>query len=103
MTSGDGDRWVRDMMMTLSAVWDHKKPHGSENSYEPLPTANCPNLVCAQKHQLAIAFVGFETGRWPEWLREKENMDIFCTYSNMFLFYLLVCLLVVVEVLRYCT
>lgn len=42
MTSGDGDRWARDMMMTLSAVWDHKKPHGSENSYQPLLTANCP-------------------------------------------------------------
>lgn len=42
MTSGDGDRWARDMMMTLSAVWDHKKPHGSENSYQPILTANCP-------------------------------------------------------------
>lgn len=88
MTSGDGDRWVRDMVMTLSVVWDHKKPHGSENSYEPLPTANCPNLVCAQKHQLASAFVGFETGRWPEWLGERgENMEFFALITTCFYFY----------------
>lgn len=66
MTSGDGDRWARDMMMTLSAVWDHKKPHGSENSYQPIPTANCPASSLPKNANWQVVHnQSFETGRWP--------------------------------------
>lgn len=59
MTSRDGDRWARDMMMTLSAVWDHKKPHGSENSYQPILTANCPTSSLPKNANCRVLHVWF--------------------------------------------
>lgn len=79
MTSGDGDRWARDMMMTLSAVWDHKKPHGSENSYQPILTANCPaSSLCPKTPTGEWCTISFETGSW------SNSLKIFI-FSSLFL------------------
>lgn len=80
MTSGDGDRWARDMMMTLSAVWDHKKPHGSENSYQPILTANWPaSSLCPKTPTGEWRTISFETGRWPD----SVKMYIFCSLFHL--------------------
>lgn len=72
------------MMMTLSAVWDHKKPHGSENSYQPILTANCPTSSLPKNANWRVEHV---------WIRNRKMayfIKIICFFSLVVLFAVLV-------------
>lgn len=92
MTSRDGDRWARDMWWHCLLFRMTKKPHGSDNFYQPILAANCSTYSVPKNTNWLVVHVKL----WKRKMVLSFKIIFFVLFGRMVTYtewFLCVCLL----------